>query len=208
MSADTDGDRHHDHDHDHDIVPGLPLSSDDVDDTVRLELEFLTSLIWAPDAMTTAAVHAVVGTANDRSDASDRHLPLGTLLFLRPAHGALFATIVARVDAELPVTPTLVIEGLGDPQARAALREVMLDVAAPGSRGPGPLPGGADVPHLATALLDRWYRRGYLGLIARMSLHGEDAATDALAGHWAALTEHQQRAERRWSSVRTLLARL
>lgn len=189
------------------IVPGTPSSPDDIEDTIRLELEFLTALIWAPDTMTTATVAAMVGPAAGR-DSAPEHLPSSTGLFLRPIHEAVFSAIVARVDDGLPVTPTLLTEGIAEPRTRAALRDVMLEIASPGSRGPTPLPGGTDVPYLAAALLDRWYRRGFTGLVSRMGLIAEEAATADLAGHWAGLTAHQQRAERRWSAVRARLATL
>ncbi|WP_062391645.1 hypothetical protein [Gordonia phthalatica] len=187
------------------IAPGTPSSPDDIDDAIRLELEFLTSLIWAPDAMTTATVTAIVGAPADRPR-SDDHLPVASGLFLRPIHDTLFTAITARVDDGLPVTPTLLSEGIDDPRARTALRGVILEIAAPS--GPGPLPGGADVPHLAAALIDRWYRRGYAGLLARMGLVAEESATADLAEHWAAMTAHQQRAHRRWAAIRTRLADL
>lgn len=178
---------------------------DPVDDTIRLELEFLTSLIWAPDAVTAAAVTALVGTAAERSACADV-LPLETALFLRPAHALVFAAVVARVDDALPVTPTLLAEGLSDPKARSSARDVLLEIGAPS--GQGPLPGGADVPYLASAVVDHWYRRGYLALVSTMALACEESPTGELADRWASLTVHQQRAHRRRLEVGLRLARI
>ena len=173
-----------------------------VDDTIRLELEFLTALTWAPDPVTAAAVHAMVGTGFP----DDTRLPLDTALFLRPAHALVFAAIVARVDDGAPVTPTLLAESLTDPKARAGLRDVLLEIGAP--TGQGPLPGGADVPHLAIAVVEHWYRRGYTALVSRMALACEESPTDELADRWAELTGHQQIAHRRRSDVRLRLTQV
>jgi hypothetical protein len=178
-------------------------TSADLDDTIRLELEFLTSLVWAPAAVSLAAVHAMVGGPDDRDPSSRDVLPVSTELFLRQVHTAVFAAVVARTDAGLPVTPTLLTESIADPKEKASLRSVLLDIAAPS--GAGPLPGGADVAHLAVALIDHWYRRGYPTLLARMSLACEESPTADLAGFWRALTDHQQIAEARWLSVRQRL---
>ncbi|QRY63674.1 hypothetical protein JVX90_05515 [Gordonia sp. PDNC005] len=181
-------------------------TSADLDDTIRLELEFLTSLVWAPATVAVAAVHAMIGRPEERDPPSRDLLPVDTVLFLRPVHTAVFAAVVARTDAGLPVTPTLLTEGIADPKERAGLRSVLLDIAAPS--GAGPLPGGADVALLAVALTDHWYRRGYLSLLARMSLACEESATADLAGFWRGLTDHQQIAEARWLSVRQRLTRV
>ncbi|MCF8569389.1 hypothetical protein L5G32_03800 [Gordonia sp. HY002] len=173
-----------------------------VDDTIRLELEFLTALIWAPDPVTAAAVHAMIGT--ERSDGTG--LPVDAALFLRPAHARVFANVVARVGDGAPVTPTLLAEGLTDPKARAGLREVLLEIGAP--TGQGPLPGGADVPHLAIAVIDHWYRRGYTALLSRMALACEESPTDDLADRWAELTIHQQTAHRCRVEVRRRLTQV
>ncbi|WOC11045.1 hypothetical protein [Gordonia sp. MP11Mi] len=184
---------------------------DPVDDTIALELEFLTSLIWAPDSVTVIAVHALVGTAIERALGPDQVaradvLPLDTTLFIRRDHALVFAAVVARVDGALPVTPTLLAESLSDPKARASVRNVLLEIGAP--TGQGPLPGGADVPHLAIAVVDHWYRRGYIALVSKMALACEESPTDDLADRWADLTAHQQRAHRRRSEVRRRLAQV
>ncbi|MDR2280651.1 MAG: hypothetical protein LBE07_07330 [Gordonia sp. (in: high G+C Gram-positive bacteria)] len=181
-------------------------TSADLDDTIRLELEFLTSLVWAPAPVAVAAVHAMIGRPEERSPSSREVLPTDTVLFLRPVHDAVFAAVVARTDAGLPVTPTLLTEGIADPKERASLRTVLLEIAAP--PGAGPLPGGADVAHLAAALIDHWYRRGYPTLLARMSLACEESPTADLAGFWRGLTDHQLVAEARWLSVRQRLTRV
>ena len=187
------------------IAPGTPASPDDIDDAIRLELEFLTALIWAPAPMTTATIGVLTGTPAERQR-SDDHLPAATGLFLRPIHETLFATIVTRVDQGLPVTPTLISEGIDDPRDRHALRTLMLEIATPS--GPVPPPGGTAVPHLAVALIDRWYRRGYAGLLSRMGLAVEESPTADLADHWSSLTTHQQRAHHRWSVIRERLLEL
>lgn len=188
------------------IPAGTPDNLDDVDAQIRGELEFLTSLIWAPD--TAAAIHAIVGDHQHR--ATNRHpvdrIPLDHLhaLFLHPPHAAVFAAVVELVDEGTPVSPAILgaRAGMSDRQ----LRPTLLAIAAP--TGHGPLPGGADVPYLARGIIDAYYRRGYAGLIARMNHALEEADTDDLAAHWAALTDHQQAAERRRLAITDQLAAL
>jgi len=180
---------------------------DDIDIQIRSELEFLTSLVWAPD--TAAGVHALVGDHQHRATTAGQphdRIPLTHLhtLFLHPVHARLFATLVELVDEGTPVSPAILGTRAG--LADRTLRPTLLAIAAP--TGHGPLPGGTDVPHLARGIVDAYYRRGYTALISRMTHALAEADTDALAGHWATLTEHQQTAERRRLAVTDALAAL
>ncbi|MGB6245182.1 hypothetical protein [Gordonia sp. (in: high G+C Gram-positive bacteria)] len=184
---------------------GIPTDLADVDAQIHAELDFLTSLIWSPT--TEAAVHAIVGDHRLRADTHGNpvdRIPLTHPLFLSPSHAAIFRAVTELVDEGTPVTPQILSARLG--AADRALRPVLLEVAAPS--GHGPLPGGADVPHLARALIDAYYRRGYIALVARMQHAIDEADTDDLAAHWATLTEHQQAAERRRFAVTDALAKL
>ena len=71
-----------------------------------------------------------------------------------------------------------------------------------------PVADSADLPHLAAALIDGWYRRGYRALLARMTQVTAERPTVELAGHWTALTGHQQTAETRWLAIRDTLSRI
>ena len=81
----------------------------------------------------------------------------------------------------------------------------MLEIASP--RHGRPVADSADLPYLAAALIDAWYRRGYTALLARMQQVTEERPTVELAGHWTALTTHQQAAETRWLAIRDALHR-
>lgn len=187
-----------------DAIAGIPADLADVTAQILTELDFLTSLIWSPH--TAAAVHALIVDHRHRATTHaaplDR-IPLSHPLFLSPTHAAIFRAVTELVDEGTPVTPQILSARLA---GERNLRPALLDIAAPA--GHGPLPGGADVPHLGRALIDAYYRRGYLALISRMNLALDDANTDDLAAHWAALTDHQQAAERRRFAVTDALAKL
>lgn len=184
------------------IVPDDPAELDHV---LRVELDLLVSLAWAPPAVTTTVVEAIVGAAAERPRA-DR-LPVGSPLFVSTVHERMWAGIVDLVDAGAPVTPTLLANHLGSGRSDAKLSPVLLELASPSGRAP--LPGGADTPHLAVAVVDQWYDRGYRALAARLSSllspHAGTARED-YAEHWARLTVHQQAAAARWKAVRDALS--
>ena len=187
-----------------DTLAGIPTDLDDVDAQIHAERDFLTSLVWSP--ATAAAIHALVGDhqlrADTNSNPADR-IPLAHPLFLSPAHAAIFQAVTELVDEGVPVTPQILAARLS---SERTLRSILLDIAAPS--GHGPLPGGADVPYLARGLVDAYYRRGYIALLARMNHAVAEADTDDLAAHWAALTDHQHAAERRRFAVTDALAKL
>lgn len=182
---------------------------DEITDTLALEFELLTALVWAPDSVTRDVVTALIGDAGTRESTHGRPgtaIPLSHTLFLSTGHTILFTTIVAMIDEGMPVTPTLLLARLREAGHHRTVAALLPDLAAP--RGHTPLPGGIDTPHLAAALVDAWYRRGYTALLARMTHATTTEPTDTLAGHWSALTTHAAAAERRWLTIRDTLASL
>jgi len=133
-------------------------------------------------------------------------LPAGSVVFLSAVHQAVFDTVVALLDEGSPATPVLVNARFADRGLTTRTRSVMLEIASP--RHGRPVADSADLPHLAAALIDGWYRRGYRALLARMTQVTTERPTAELAGHWTALTGHQQAAETRWLAIRDTLARI
>ncbi|UZF59375.1 hypothetical protein LH935_28310 (plasmid) [Gordonia polyisoprenivorans] len=196
----------------HSDLEGIAVFGEDlgeITETLTLEFELLTALVWAPDPVTRDVVTALVGDAvtRDRTHGRpDTAIPLSHTLFLSTGHTILFTTIVAMIDEGMPVTPTLLLARLRDTGHHRTVAALLPDLAAP--RGHTPLPGGIDTPHLAAALVDAWYRRGYTALLARMTHATTTEPTDTLAGHWSTLTTHAAAAERRWLTIRDTLAGL
>ncbi|MGC4934451.1 hypothetical protein ACLQ3C_12290 [Gordonia sp. DT30] len=196
----------------HGDLEGIAVFGDDlteINDTLILEFELLAALVWAPDDLTRDVITGLVGDAATRSEANgqpDTAIPLSHTLFLSTGHAILFHTLVAMVDEGMPITPTLLLARLRDTGHQREVAAILPELAAP--RGVKPIPGGSDTPHLAAAVADAWYRRGYTALLARMTHATTTEPTATLAGHWAALTDHAITAERRWLSVRDTLASL
>ena len=185
---------------------GVLDAGEDVDAALELELTFLAALLYAPPAMAHAVITALIGTRTGPTADPDV-LPADTTLFLGPANRLIFDTAVQLIDEGTPATPQLVQARLTDHRHHRHTKGAMLDIVAPAQPRPT-VAGGADLPHLAAALVDAWYRRGYHALITRMHEHTLTRPVDELAGHWAALTDHQQTAERRRLAVRDTLARI
>ena len=141
------------------------------------------------------------------TDAVIKH-PHAVLLLdeIEKAHPDVFDTVVALLDEGSPATPVLVNARFADRGLTTRTRSVMLEIASP--RHGRPVADSADLPHLAAALIDGWYRRGYRALLARMTQVTAERPTVELAGHWTALTGHQQTAETRWLAIRDTLARI
>lgn len=185
---------------------GVTSPAEDIDAAIELELTFLAALLYAPPAMARAVIEAMIGDRTT-TDPNPAVLPAETTLFLGPANRLIFDAAVALLDEGTPATPQLVQARLTDNAQHRHTKGAMLDIVAPAQ--PRPLvAGGADVPHLAAALVDAWYRRGYTALITRMQQMITTRPVDELGGHWAALTTHQQAAERRRLTVRDNLARI
>ncbi|QHN28920.1 hypothetical protein GII33_22775 (plasmid) [Gordonia pseudamarae] len=160
-----------------------------------LEREFLTALVWTDQDTAAGVVAALVGKRDQRDPADTDVIPLASALFLTSAHEVVFAAIVDLIDHGTPATVTLLQSHIltSDTAARVDVRRLLLDMASPPGRTPLP----AELPHLGIALVDAWYRRGYIALVGRMSTVIASAAATDLAAHWAALTGHQQLAEQR-----------
>ena len=73
---------------------------DDHAHTILAEREFLTALLWAPPAITTAVLHAILGTPAQRTNRQPPGdvLPDPAALLLDPTHQAVLAAIAAMVD--------------------------------------------------------------------------------------------------------------
>ncbi|PKZ62644.1 hypothetical protein CYJ73_25980 [Gordonia terrae] len=179
----------------------------ELDNTLALELDMLTALLWAPPARARQVVEALIGSRADRdAGTTSTALPAGSVIFLGSVHQDVFDTVVALLDEGSPATPVLVNARFADRGLTTRTRSVMLEIASP--RHGRPVADSADLPHLAAALIDGWYRRGYRALLARMNQVTAERPTAELAGHWTALTGHQQTAETRWLAIRDTLARI
>lgn len=161
-----------------------------------LEKCFLIGLMWAPATMSSAIMAALLGADAIPHDA----------LLLKSEHRIVWETMREMADRGMPLTPILVESQIAARGERQRLKGFMLDAAAPTEHAP--IPGGIELPYITAELVDGWYRRGHLVFVARMAhiIHTEPTAH--LAGHWAALTVHQQNAERRWLAAQDALARL
>ncbi|MBA5846335.1 hypothetical protein [Gordonia amicalis] len=178
----------------------------EVDNTLALELDMLTALLWAPPARARQVVGSLIGSRGDRDAGTTTALPTGSVVFLSAVHQEVFNTVVTLLDEGSPATPVLVNARFADRGLTTRTRSVMLEIASP--RHGRPVADSADLPHLAAALVDGWYRRGYRALLARMTQVTAERPTAELAGHWTALTAHQQAAETRWLAIRDTLARI
>lgn len=187
-------------------LTGVIADADTLDDTLALELDMLTALVWAPPARGRAVVEALIGTRADRDAGNATHvLPVNSVLFLHRSHQTIWETVVALHDEGVPVQPRLVVARLTDQGHATRIRSAMIEIISP--RHGSAVADSADLPHLAAALIGAWYRRGYTALLARMQQVTEERPTAELAGHWAALTSHQQTAEIRWLAIRDAMHR-
>lgn len=178
-------------------IGGVVDDEEDLLAALRLEKHLLIGLMWAPQTMNSAVIAALSG-----EDAIS-----GEALFLKDEHRFVWATMSDMAGSGMPVTPILVEHQIAERGRRKHLKNFMLDAAAPPDYAAA-MPGGIDLPYLAAALVDAWYRRGYRAFNARMSHVIETEPTAHLAGHWASLTVHQQNAERRWLAAHDQFARI
>lgn len=198
---------------DHTLYGSLPAQDADleVDATERLELRFLNSLIWAPTPLAAQVIAALIGTPEQRDHHThaappDAYLPTTAPLLWQPTCQLVFATIVELIDEGSPLCPELVDARLASRGQRRRALNVLLTTISP--RDHTALPGSHDLPHLAAALVDAWYRRGFRTLAVRAAQLADTVDVDELAGHLHELTTHQQRAEQRRLTIRDTLARL
>ena len=161
----------------------------EIDVATDLEQELLSALMWAPPAIARAV------TAQ-----------LDTKHFWIPQHARIFAAIAAVATNAAP-SPALVnaqllaTGGQGEFSTRSA-QQTMLSLVAPTNR---PVAVAGQVPYLAIAVIDGWYRRGYTALLTAMDQRRQEAPIEELSGHWAQLTRYQQRAESEWLTRRQAL---
>lgn len=176
----------------------------------QLEMRFLTALIWAPTELATKVVTALIGSTTTRDNpdpTTTTVIPTTAHLLYQPTTQGLFAAVVDLLDEAVPLSPELIYARLAS-RGRVGehTRNALLTVISP--PGSTTLPGSPELPHLAAALIDTWYRRGYRALTRRMAQIAETAHIDELAGHHTTLTDHQHRAEARRLTIRDNLARL
>lgn len=161
----------------------------EIDVATDLEQELLSALMWAPPTIARAV------TAQ-----------LDTKHFWIPQHARIFAAIAAVATNAAP-SPALVnaqllaTGGQGEFSTRSA-QKTMLALVAPTHR---PVAVAGQVPYLAIAVIDGWYRRGYTALLTAMDQRRQEAPIEELSGHWAQLTRYQQRAESDWLTRRQAL---
>ena len=170
---------------------GADVSTEDAV-TTSVEAAFLTALMWAPKDLAQQVRQIMTGP--------DRWNP-----FWSPAHAEIFDAVSSVLDEGGPANPVLVQAQLFETGRLARVEQHLFAILSPAQ---GPLIGGVELPHLAAKVIDQWYRRGYAGLLARMSQIRETVSVEELAGHWESLTGHQQRAEELWLTKRDQLARL
>ena len=160
--------------------------------TTSVEAALLTALMWAPKDVAQQVRQIMTGP--------DRWNP-----FWSPAHTEIFNAVCSVLDEGGPATPVLVQARLYETGRLPRVEQHLFAIISPVQ---GPMVGGVELPHLAAKVIDQWYRRGYAGLLARMSQIRETVSVEELAGHWENLTGHQQRAEELWLTKRDQLARL
>jgi hypothetical protein len=81
----------------------------EVDNTLALELDMLTALLWAPPARGRQVVGALIGSRADRdAGTTSTVLPAGRVVFFNAVHQNVFDTAVALLDEGSPATPVLV----------------------------------------------------------------------------------------------------
>ena len=170
---------------------GTDVSTEDAI-TTSVEAAFLTALMWAPKDLAQQVRQIMTGP--------DRWNP-----FWSPAHAEIFDAASSVLDEGGPANPVLVQARLYETGRLPRVEQHLFAILSPTQ---GPLIGGVELPHLAAKVIDQWYRRGYAGLLARMSQIRETVSVEELAGHWESLTGHQQRAEELWLTKRDQLARL
>lgn len=161
----------------------------EIDVATDLEQELLSALMWAPPAIARAVA-----------------AQLDTKHFWIPQHARIFAAI-ADVATNAAPSPALVnaqllaTGGQGEFSTRSA-QQTMLSLVAPTNR---PVAVAGQVPYLAIAVIDGWYRRGYTALLTAMDQRRQEASIEELSGYWAQLTRYQQRAESEWLTRRQAL---
>ena len=161
----------------------------EIDVATDLEQELLSALMWAPPAIARAVA-----------------AQLDTKHFWIPQHARIFAAIAAVATNAAP-SPALVnaqllaTGGQGEFSTRSA-QQTMLSLVAPTNR---PVAVAGQVPYLAIAVIDGWYRRGYTALLTAMDQRRQEASIEELSGYWAQLTRYQQRAESEWLTRRQAL---
>lgn len=154
----------------------------DLDVAAHLERGFLATLIWSPQQEASSVINCLANIDH-------------SALFWQPAHDRIYRTIA---ELHLDGTPAT-IRTLGamlatDPSTRHA----MLDIAAPTG---GINPSWPELRHLATALVDAWYRRGYFAMLTRMRQICTELTADQYAHWWTNLTSYQIAAEHTRASI-------
>ncbi|MCD2147403.1 hypothetical protein LQ419_19510 [Gordonia paraffinivorans] len=118
-------------------LAGAIADPDTLDDAMRLEVDMLTALVWAPPQLARSVVEAIIGTHTDRqAGTTTTVLPAGSVLFWRDAHQDVWDTVVTLLDEASPATPVLVNARLADRGLTTRTRGIMLEIASPPTRPP------------------------------------------------------------------------
>lgn len=183
-----------------DDVVGTPADHDQIEATINLEMEFLAALVWAPPPVVNRVLSAVVGTADSPAEAC---IPNGAGLFIDTRNADLFTLILALHHEDVPITPALLNENAQE-RGHPHLRELLITLASPNRRTP--TPAGVELPYLARALVDRWYRRGYWKIHLRLGDLCQGLPTDQFASHWNQFVSAQTLTLARRTAIHAALA--
>lgn len=176
------------------------------------EREFLTALLWAPAPVSEAVAYAILGSPAQRAttDLPADLLPAPDPLFVNPIHRVIFTAIVAMIDEGQPVSPALVLARLDaaapSRRHRQLSRSLLLELTAPA--GYSHPHHGHILPHLAAALVESWYRRGYIRFIDGMRQGMAELPTSDLAGLRDDLITMSRAADTRMLAITDRLARI
>lgn len=165
---------------------GVPVDIDEIGATITLEREFLTSLVWAPQAIATTVVRALIGPDRLAADAP---------LFFLPHHGTVFRRLADAVADGTWVSAAELVTAFDLTEHDARFPHLLMEIASPNPAHPWPLPTETDLPSLARSLADQWLRRGYQALLSRMHTVLREERTSTLDQHWIALSRHQRAAQ-------------
>lgn len=165
---------------------GVPVDIDEIGATITLEREFLTALVWAPQAIATSVVRALIGPDRLAADAP---------LFFLPHHGTVFHRLADAVADGTWVSAAELVTAFDLTEHDARFPHLLMEIASPNPAHPWPLPTETDLPSLARSLADQWLRRGYQALLSRMHTVLREERTSTLDQHWIALSRHQRAAQ-------------
>lgn len=184
---------------------------DDATNAILAEREFLTALLWAPPETTRAVLAAILGSPTPAATAdTDTRITDRSALLLHPTHRILFSAIADMVNEGQPITPALVLARADADSTtrrhRQLVRALLVDLTAPS--GYAHPHHGLILPRLASALVEAWYRRGYIRFIDRMRQGMTELPTHELASMRDDLVAMSRAADTRMLAITDRLARI